>query len=380
MKTYTILCAIFALLIFSCSKSESVLVNDEEGENESPSIDVNYITLLSKNGFLKPQLLTANGEAIALNPTESSLAEKTIPDLSFVDGSYFMQYHKVGACAGELTTHDFNSDTTAEIAVFTDLNDCDLTATAIAKSGNLIFISYQVTSSNPSDYLVRIIDLNSSEFSAVDISLDNKPVDLAISNNRLFILIFDELITDEYNLTVLDISTKAFIHEMGLGNSVRRIFTDTKDNVVISYDELHTTLNSNTLDFVYTQYPNGTAPEFGNTKSTNFDLEGRLFYPMDPSANSTYPLVPAIYDFSKKLVVLYAYENFLTEEERNFEYEIETTTGVAYDEKNGVMLVGYKKMSTADKEGGVLRIKLAPEPKLIDNINLDGVPIEIFIN
>lgn len=378
MKTYTIFCALCALVIFSCSKSESSPQGEEEIQNTS--IEADYVTLLSKDGSLKSQLFNANAEVITLNPAESSLIEKPIPDLSFVTGSDFLQYHKDGTCGGQVTKHDFKSDTTINIPVFTDLNDCNLNATAISQSENSIFISYVVTSSDPADYFVRIIDLNTSDFSSVDISLDQKPVSLTFANNRLFVLTLDELITDENNLIVIDIASKGAIHEMGLGYSVRRIFTDAQDNVIISYDELHTTLNSGTMAFVYTQYESTTAPKFGTSVSSNFDLTGRLFYPMDPSSNSAYPLVPAIYDFSKQLVVLYAYENFLTEAKRNLEYEIETTTVVGYDEKNGLMLVGYKKMSGATKLGGLLRIRLAPEPELIDNIDLDGIPTEILVN
>ncbi len=378
MKTYTTFCAFLALVIFSCSKSDNGSGDGDKGGDTS--VDADYVTLLSKDGFLRPQLLNANAEVITLNPAESALSEKTIPDHSYVDEFYFLQYHKDGNCGGQVTKHNFKSDTTTDIPVFTDVNDCDLTATAIAKSGNSLFISYIITSAVPVSYLVRIIDLNSSEFSSVDVTLDKKPIDLAVANNRLFILTLDEMITDENSLSVLDISNNTLIHEMNLGYSVRRIFADSHDNVIISYDELHTTLNSSSLAFEYTQYEGSTAPKFAASKSSNFDLEGRLFYAMEPGSNSEYPLVPAIYDFSKKLVILYAYENFLTEAKRNFEYEIETTTAVGYDEKNGLMLIGYKKMNSAAQEGGLLRIKLAPEPELIDNIDLDGVPTEILID
>ncbi len=378
MKTYFTICVLFVLLIFGCSTSEPFSENEEE--NIDPGVDADYVTLLSKNGMLKPQLLNANGEAVTLNPETSALTEKAVPDLSCIEGSYFIQYSKDGNCSGQVTKHDFSSDTTTDIAVFTDLNDCDLTATAIAKAGNSLFISYVVSSASPDDYFVRIIDLNTSEFNSVDVSLPKKPVDLTVANNRLFVLTFDELITDENSLSVMDIANNTLIHEMNLGYSVRRIFTDIQDNVIISYDELHTTLNSSSMAFEYTQYEGNTAPNFSNSESLNFDLSGRLFYPMDPGTNSAYPMVPAIYDFSKKLVVLYAYENLLTEEQRNFEYQIKTTTTVGYDEKNGFMLIGYEKLSSAATDGGLLRIKLTPEPAMIDNIDLDGVPTAILIN
>lgn len=378
MKSYFTICTLFALVLFGCSKSDNG--SDEDGEKKMTSIDADYVTLLSKNGNLKPQLLNANAELITLNPVESALAEKLIPDLSFIDGFNFLQYHSDGNCGGQVSIHNFNSDTTIEIPVFTDFNDCNLTTTSIAKFEDFIFISYEITSANPSSYLVRIIDASTVEMSSVDVTLDEKPVDLTFANNRLFILTVDELVTDENNLFVMDMSSKTLVHEMGLGYGVRRIFTDIEDNVIISYNELHTTLNSSTMAFEYTQYESGTEPKFAASESSNFDLEGRIFYPMEPSSNSSYPLVPAIYDFSKKLVILYAYENFLTEAKRNFEYEIETTTAVGYDEKNGLMLIGYKKINSASKEGGLLRIKLAPDPAFIDNIDLDGIPVEIMIN
>jgi len=376
MKTYTTFGAILALLIFSCSKSD----NGQIDEGGTTNVEADYVTLLSKDGLLRPQLLHANAESITLNPSQSSLSQKTTPELSSVDGSYFLQYHKDGNCGGQVSKHDFRTDTTTDFLVFTDLNDCNLTATAIAKSDDFLFVSYVVTSSEPYDYFVRVIDVNSSEFSSVDVTLDKKPVGLTVAGGRLFILTLDELITDENSLSVLDMSNNTLVHEMSLGNDARRVFTDVQDNVIISYDELHTTLNSSSLAFEYTQYNEATAPKFSSSESANFDSNGRLFYPMDPASNSSYPLVPATYDFSKKLVTLYAFENFLTEAKRNFEYEIETTTAVGYDEKNDLMLVGYKKRTGATKEGGLLRLKLEPELVFVDNIDLDGVPEEIVIN
>lgn len=376
MKTYYSICTLLAIFIMSCSKSD----NGPSDDFTNTSLDADYVTLLSKDGLLKPQLLNANGETIGLNPAETSLSEKTTPDLSLVDGTQFLQYHKDGNCGGQITKHDFKDDTTNGIAVFTDLNDCELIATAIAQADDLLFISYVVTSSSPDDYLVRIVDLSTSEFSYDDVILDKKPIGLTVANNRLFILTIDELITDENSLSIMDISNNDLIHEMGLGYSVRRIFTDVQDNVIISYDELHTTVDSATMAFEYTQYESSTAPGFSTAETSRFDVDGRLFYPMNPGSNSIYPLVPAIYDFSEKLVILYAYENFLTEAKRDFEYEIETTSAVGFDEKNGLMVIGYKKLESATKEGGLLRIRLEPELAFIDNIDLDGVPVEIIMN
>lgn len=375
MKTYTIFYALMALVIISCSKSDA---NDTGGENEK-SIDADYVLLLSQDGMLTTQLLNANAEVITLNPAQSSLVEKPVPDLSSMSGTRFLQYHSSGNCDGTITRHDFSEDNFEEIAVFEDLMDCNLTATAIAESANLIFISYVLTNTNPDSYIVRIIDANSTDFSFEDVVLDKKPVDLAIANNKLFILTIDEQITDENSLSILDLSSNSLILEMDLGYDAKRIFKDGSNNIIISYEELHTTLNSSSLEVVYTQYKNGTAPNFVDATSSLLDVSGRLYYSAESEDHSTYSKIPAVYDFTQNLIVLYAFENFLSEAKRDFEFEIETTTAVGYDDENNLILIGYKKIGTGNK-GGLLRIKPAPEPAFIDNIDLDGVPYEVIVN
>lgn len=374
MKTYNIFYALLALVIVSCSKSDA----DELNIQKPQSTDADYVMLLSGDGMLSTQLLNANAEVITLNPAASSLVDKTIPNLSSMKGSSFLQYHKSDICGGILTQHDFNTDASTEIVVFEDLMDCDLTATAITSSTNSIFISYTLKNTNPDSYLVRIIDAKSTDFSFVDVILDKKPVDLAIANNNLFILTIDEQVTDENSISVLDLSSNTLIHEMGLGYDAQRIFKDGNDDIIISYEELHTTLNSSTMAVVYTQYETDTAPNFVNSTSNQFDVSGKLYYPSISGQHSTYAEIPAVYDFTKNLIILYAFENFLTESKRNIEFEIETTTAVGYDQENNLILIGYKKSGSS--KGGLLRVKPAPEPAFVDNIDLDGVPFEIIVN
>ncbi len=376
MKTYKIAYLLLALVVVGCNKSD-----DSSGQGGgNKSIDADYTLLMSNGSTLNAQFLNANAEVVTLNPAQSNFVEKALPQLTYSRGAGFLQYHKTGNCGGEITKHDFSNDVSTELEMFADLSDCDLTATTIAESSNSIFIGYEVEkSSMANDYLVRVIDLNTTDNSFVDVTLDKKPVDLEIANNRLFILTLDEAVTGENSLSVMDLNTNTLIIEMGLGYDAQRIFRNIHDDIIISYSELHTTLNSSTMDFVYTQYSSGTEPQFVSSNSNHFDPEGKLYYPMSPGSNSIYPVIPAVYDFSQNLVILYAYENFLTEAKRDFEFEIETTTTVSYDEKNNLMLIGYKKTGGSNK-GGLLRIKPAPEPAFVDNLDLDGIPYGIFID
>jgi len=373
MKTYTIFYMLLALVIIGCNKSDE----GEGGGGKNKSVDASYALLLKNGSLLSTQLLNAGADVITLNPAQSALVEKQMPQLTYTKGTNFLQYHKTGDCSGEITKHDFSDDTSTVIQVFADLGDCDLTATTIAESNNSIFIGYEFEkASMPNDYFVRVIQMGTNEFA--DVTLDKKPVGLAIANNRLFILTLDEKITDENSLSVMDLTSNTLIHEMGLGYDAQRIFENNQGNIVISYPELHTNLNSSTLAFDYTQYADGTEPKFVTSNSTHFDLEGKLYYPVSPGSNSIYPVIPAVYDFSQNLTILYAYENFLTETKRNFEFEIETTTMVGFDHKNNLILIGYKKTSGSNK-GGLLRIKPAPEPAFVDNLDVDGIPYAIFV-
>ncbi len=374
MKTYNIIYVLLALLIIGCSKSEE----GTGGEVEQKSVDSDYVMLLTNGSNLTTQLLNANAEVITLNPAESSLAENTIPQLTSIDGTEFYQYHKESDCGGKITKHDFATDKMEEILLFDDMNDCMLTAKAIAFSDSSLFVAYELEiDSKTHEYMIRVIDLNSGDFAFIDVPLNKKPMDLSLANNQLFIMTLDVEISDENYLSVMDLSSNSLIHEINLGFRARRIFTNMADDIIISYDELHTTLNSTNMSVVYTNYGAGTEPKFTTNTTDHFDLDGRLYYPIVSESVSIYPEIPAVYDFSQNVVTLYAFENFLTEAKRDFEFEIETATALNYDKENNMILIGYKKLDK--QKGGLLRIKPAPEPVFIDNIALDGVPYEIFI-
>lgn len=375
MKTFNSIFALLALLMIGCSASDDGVVGEEK---PTPSIDADYAVVLNTGPTLSPQLLNANAEVLTLNPEASSLAAKAVPELTAMLGGEFLQYHKTG-CTGTITTHDFGVDETQDFEVFADLEDCMLTANALIASDAIIAIAYErEIDAKSSDYAVRIIDRKSADLEFIDIPLNKKPEDMAIANNRLFIKTLDVEISDENYLSVIDLGTNSAIHEMNLGFRARRVFTTTDDAVIISYDELHTTLNSSNLSFVFTNYGEGTEPQFTTDHMDYFDADGLLYYPKASESVSSYPEIPAVYDFSENLITLYAFENFLTEEKRDFEFEIETTTAVTYDAKNGFILIGYKKVGA--QEGGLLRIKPTPEPAFIDQIDLDGVPYAIFVN
>jgi len=201
---------------------------------------------------------------------------------------------------------------------------------------------------------------------------------LITSSNRLFVLTLNEFVTDEYHLSVLDLNTNQQIVEVNLGYSALKLFKNNSEQVLISYPELHTTLGQISLDKTYTIYSENTAPDFITTKDSFLDSSGKMYF-QKAMLNTEIAMVSAIYDFQTNNTVVYLFENFLTESDINVKYRIATTTSIGYDEQNNYMLIGYQKKGEVNK-GGILRITPAPDFKIIDNIDLDGVPQTIFVN
>lgn len=373
MKTYYLFCLFFACAIVSCSKADPI------SEPEDPievGAKANYTLLVTSDGMLKALPLDATAELIGPNPGESPFTKLLVPDLTFKEGSELLTYHKKSNCLGELNTYDFSDHSSSKIEVFGDLGSCNLTVSAIAQTSNTIYIGY-VLQATVKTYFVRVLDTSTTEPSFVDIELDEKPAQFAVSNNRLFILTFDEEVTDENSITVMDMNSKSLIYNANLGYNVRKIFKNKEGNIIISYDGLHTVFNASSFAVQYVNYQPGTEPKFSYSVSNNLDSKGLLYF-LRPMGEELHSNVPAIYDFDKNLTYLYIFENFLTEAQIKFDFEIDDTTMLSYDEKTNLLLIGYKKSSNSNK-GGLLRVKPVPEPAFIDNLNVDGVPYDIFI-
>lgn len=379
MKTYTTLYTLLAcIFVISCSKIESVSEDPDIDDLKSVAADYN---LLSVDGdMLTSQLLNVDGESMTLNTSDSAFSDMNQPEIVYRNEDEITLYKKNGNCTGTITKHDFSSNTSNNIEVYTEIGDCSLITTSISNLNNLFFLGYTVdVTDKTKTYAVRIVDADATDANFTDIVLDKKPIAMAIAKNKLFVLTLDIDVTNDNSLSVIDLDTNTVISEIALGLYAKRIFVNSEENIIISYDDLHTTLNSTTLAVEYTNYESGKETDFISSEFNYFDTEGKLYYPKISGSYSNYPLIPAVYDFSKNLVTLYIYENILTETQQTVEYAIETTTMVSYDMANDYIVIGYKKNNGAQTKGGILRIKPSPAPKFIDNIDLDAVPYYIFM-
>ncbi|MBU2946148.1 hypothetical protein [Zobellia uliginosa] len=378
MKTYNLFYACMALLVLiGCSKTESGDSGNNGGEK---TVQANYTLIVNNQGNLSGTLFNVEDEALTIKTEESKFTSMSTPDLSFDENSVLTTYTTKTNCSGTLTVHDFNDNSNVSFDVFSDLGACNLTVKSIARKGNKLYLAYELhITSTLDEFYVRALDVSVAVPTFVDVELEQRPIELAYANNRLFVLGLDEALTDENSITAIDASANSVIHTQLIGFDVRRIFTNPANNIIISYDNLHSTLNSVTMALSYTSYGEGKEPNFTESSTLHFDSAGKMYYQMSPTAYSEFPVIPAIYDFSKNLTVLYAYENFMTETQLNFEFNIEKTTMVSYDEENDLLLIGYKKTSGANK-GGLMLIKPAPDPELLNSIDVVGIPTAIFVN
>ena len=375
MKTYNLCYAFLALAFIGCTKSGS---NDDSSDNLTKG-NARYTVVLQDSETLSTLGLKQGGDVlVGDDSTIAPFSSVKEPTVSYESQGKWSHYSKQVNCEGKVTLFDFKEGSNIQFQVFNDLGNCNLQVNAILHTDHKIYLAYEIAVTHKLTYnYVRVFDLSTSGEDFRDIALFKKPLGLAFVNERLFVLTQDTLFTGKNAFSVIDGNTDTVLYSDLLHSDVRQIFEGPENTVIVSYDDLHMTINGETLSLTTTKYGENTKPHFKESQSLQLDSSGKLYYTMPGGEYSNYPLISAIYDFHENTAVLYAYENFLTEAQRDFEFEIENTTMVSYDEENDLLLIGYKKKGNQSR-GGLIRIKTTPNPVLIDNTNLEGIPIKIF--
>jgi len=378
MQTYRIYFLLLALFMLGCSDNAG---EDLQTKEEFPNVDADYALLVESNDLLSLINLKADAETIFLDPGINEFSGISLASVTYRDGNEISIFNSETDCSGKISLYDFENDAFIETVVFDDLGNCDLIVRAIAHSGNKFYVGYEVPGSGAKEtlYYIRIIDASLSETEFVDIELDKRPLQAVFSNNQVFILSEDLEDDNKNSLIVLDTMIEELVADINLGFEVLRIFKSDVNSIIVSYPELHTLISSSTRAITATiRYEAGKEPNFGDAKSSFYDEVGNLYYSMPTNLSGTsYPNIPAVYDFENNTAILYYYENFLSEQEQLFEFEIGDTSMVSYDAKNNFILIGYQKSGDPGK-GGLLRIRPIPNPAFIDNIDLNGVPFQMY--
>ena len=374
MKTYNIVAIyIMALIFVACEKS-----SEESVEEIAVEIPANYTVFLSSGNELNAVVLGNSDGELVVKKSVASIIDIPSTYLKFRDSDEISLYYQSN-CDANIQLYNAVSNTAISNEIFKDLDPCSIEVTAITHSAELVFIAYErELDGKDKQNVVRVISLSNNTDNHIEITLDKKPVDLITSSNRLFVLTLNEFVTDEYHLSIFDLNTNQQIIELDLGYNALKLFKNSSDQIIISYPELHTTLDPVSLDKTYTTYGDSSEPDFITTNDSFFDSSGKMYY-QKYIPNADINMVPAIYNFQTNNTTVYLFENFISESDLSVKYKIATATSIGYDEHNNYMLIGYQKKDKINK-GGILRITPAPDFNIIDNIDLDGVPQTIFVN
>lgn len=340
-----------------------------------------YVLLLSKGGRLTPAELQANALSVSAVPEDVSLPDIEFPGLSGRDITSFCFYQTLPDCSGKLQCLDLATPDMKTVSVWGDAPQCDREPTAVVPAGNIAYLSYGEPGSGIKEtlYFIKAVTLDGNLPPFEDAPLEKTPLQLLVSGDRLFVLGYDDSSGKNF-LLVLGAATGELEKEIDLGTGVQALLKNPEGNLLVSYENRHLILHRQSLDILSNvQYNEGVAPRFGNLAGSNFDSRNTLYYVMDAaSTSSAYPHIPAVFDFSSQTAYLYLYENYLTPAEQTEAYNIGDTKVVGYDPYNGYLLIGYQQAGNAEA-GGILRIKPVPEPKFIDQLSLDGIPVQVVV-
>ena len=344
----------------------------------SKTFTANYTVILENNNRLNTRSFGATESGLTVQSEASAFIEIPSNALKYRTAD-IISYFFTENCTASLQIYRPSSDETVLYEVFSDLDICDIQVTAITHTDAYVALSYvQELAGKDFQYTVRFISLLEETPLFTEVTLEKKPVSMVPSANRLFVLTLNDFVTDEYHMSVINTVSQENLIELDLGFDVNSLFTNKAGEVIIGYPELHTTLNPTTFAQTYTAYTAGTAPGFAASNDFFMDATGKLFFQKTvPTAEIK--SVPATYDFVTNTTVVYLYENFLTEAQMNVTFDIKATTTLGFDTVNNSMLIGYEKKSTP-QTGGILRLTLAPDFKLLDNTDLEGIPRAIFVD
>lgn len=358
------------VFLAACSKPAN-----ESLETETPAnTQADYTILLETSGSLTTASLKATGVDLTMKTSELEIPLFSDSGISFANKNSFSFYEVTEACNGKVLIFDFNTGNYELIDTFLNLDACNLEVTSVSHDSENVFLTFTKSEIGKEDsYFIRIIDQNDTE-NRVDIPLDLKPLQSVPTQSKLFVLTHDAAITDENGISVIEIGQQSVVYEKLVGFNAKKIFKDPAGDIVISYPELHTTVNRNTFEEAYTQYGENIRPNLYQSVYTTFDTIGKLYYTMNMDNGGEEN--PAVYDFQTNKATLYLFENFLSNEQKT-QLNIKSATAIAYDLKHDYIVIGYAK--TNGTEGGILRITPSPDLRYIDAIELEGVPRAIIV-
>ncbi len=355
----------------SCSTPES----PSETPPPSPeSIPVDYTIIFESGDAWNAAYVDSDGTEMTRVDGPGGLDGTPAPAL-WHRGTEGVGYSLPGdSCLSRAGYFSLNGSPVAEAEVLTGLDPCKTEVLSLAHKGSIILLGLKNSEAGEKDprYLLRRVELGGG--AAIDLELSALPVDLETDGSRVFVLTHDEL---EGNATSLKVARFADLSDtlsLDLDVEARTLAMIGNQSLLIGYPELHTILDTQTLQVQETvRYQDGFQPGFLEQSPFSSADGSLLFYTYAREEGD----IAALYKVAGRTAVLYFFENYLSPDQISFQYDIHEATAVGYDEENGLLLVGYAKAS-AGGLGGILRLRIEPDLVFVDQLDLPGIPRLIF--
>lgn len=375
MKNY-LLFALAIVLFFGCSKNDNGQISEDEKQFELS--ESQYTLVLNNNSITSTKLIEATAKSLLLSSEQNNFGSIPTPDFVYRSKQMFTSL-SFSNCLANVVQYDFLNNSKLNFTVFAENENCNITLKAIAHSEKHVFVAYEEYDEEQlkTCYKLRkIVAANPDVFN--DIELNAKIIDMAFTANDVYVLLEND---DGKNyLLAMDQDSEETLLNMNLDFGALNILENPNKNILVVYDAMHLIIDKTTRTSISeTRYDQNTKPKFSNSKIKSFDSKGKLYYAIPLESDENISDVPSVFDFDKNLTVMYYYENFLSEENRKKVFRIGKTTMMAYDHENEFVIIGYRRHDDKNK-GGIIRIKPVPNPEFIDQIDVDGVPTNIFIN
>ncbi len=344
-------------------------------EQPDPGISTNYSIFLEENGTYSLQDISADAldiEALGTVDVSASAA----PLFSDIEQSVFGILLPAANCGVDVLTH--SPQASSRHSILTGLEACAVDILGFAQSLQASYIIYAdedpITSALR--YSVRRMSADGTDFT--DLELPGRAIDLDFSSGKLFVLAYLSEAETESAMVEFeaDLSATPELHPVSTGGKL--LTSMGTDRLLLGYEDAHQIYNSATMSLAdNVLYQPGTEPGFTHERPLS-DPEGNLLYFLfDDPQTSEKERIAAIYESNRRTLVLYLVENFLSPDQREFQFDVGSVTAVGYDAANDLLLIGYAR-ATSSSHGGLLRLKLEPEFEFLDQLDLPAVPRTIY--
>lgn len=360
-------------LFISCTSDAT----GEAPKDEQPDsgIATSYSIFLEENGTYSLQDISADAldfEALGTVDVSAMAA----PLFSDIEQSVFGILLPGTNCEVDVLT--YTPQASSKHSILTGLDACAIDIIGFAQSLQASYILYKREDpiSFALRYSVRRISADGTDFT--DSELPGRALDLDFSSGKLFVLTYlsgseSESALLEFNP---DLSGTPEIHPVSTGGKL--LTSLGTDRLLLGYEDAHQIYNSATMSLVDNiLYQPGTEPGFTYERPLSDPSGNILYYLFDDPQTTDKERIAAIYESNRRTLVLYLVENFLSPDQREFQYDVGAVTAVGYDAANGLLIIGYARATRAN-QGGLLRLKLEPEFQFLDQLDLPAVPRIIY--